>query len=48
LGLEVDLSDPHERMLESLREQHGEGIDEYLRERVEAEIHESFQQLRDG
>jgi hypothetical protein len=47
MSLEIDLSDPHERMLESLREEHGEGIDEHLRQRVEAEIHESFQQLRE-
>jgi hypothetical protein len=46
MSLEVDLSDPHEKMLETLREEHGGGIDEHLRQRVEAEIHESFQQLR--
>jgi len=46
MSLEIDLSDPHERMLEQLREEHGEGINEHLRQRVEAEIHESFQQLR--
>jgi len=46
MSLEVALSDPHEQMLESLREEHGAGIDEYLRQRVEAEIHESYQQLR--
>lgn len=46
MSLEVDLSDPHEEMLETLREEHGGGIDEHLRQRVEAEIHESFQQLR--
>ena len=47
MSLEVDLSDPHEKMLETLREEHGGGIDEHLRQRVEAEIHESFQQLRE-
>jgi hypothetical protein len=48
LGLEINLSEPHEQMLEQLREQHGGEIDVFLRERVESEIHESFQQLRDG
>jgi len=47
MSLDIDLSDPHERMLEQLREEHGEGIDAYLRQRVEAEIHESFQQSRE-
>jgi hypothetical protein len=46
MSLEIDLSEPHEKMLERLREEHGEGIDEHFRQRVEAEIHESFQQLR--
>jgi len=46
MSLEIDLSDPHEKMLETLREEHGEGIDNHLRQRVEAEIHESFQQSR--
>jgi hypothetical protein len=46
MSLELDLSDPHERMLEQLRAEHDDGIDEHLRGRVEAEIHESFQQLR--
>jgi len=48
LGFEINLSEPHEQMLEQLREQHGAEIDVFLRERVESEIHESFQQLRDG
>jgi hypothetical protein len=55
MSLEVDLSDPHEAMLAQLRDEHGEGIDEhgndidsYLRQRVEAEIHKSYQQLREG
>jgi len=48
LGLDLNLSEPHEQMLEQLREQHGAEIDVFLRERVESEIHESFQQLRDG
>jgi hypothetical protein len=47
MSLELELSDPHERMLDTLREEHGGGIDAYLRQRVEAEIHESFQQLRE-
>jgi hypothetical protein len=47
MSLEVDLSDPHKKMLTSLREEHDEEIDAYLRQRVEAEIHESFQQLRE-
>jgi len=46
MSLEIDVSDPHEQMLESLREEYGDGIDEHLRQRVEAEIHESYQQLR--
>jgi len=46
MSLEIDLSDPHEKMLEQLHEEHGEEIDVYLRQRVEAEVHESFQQLR--
>jgi len=45
--IEVELSEPHKRMLEQLRQKHGGGIDEHLRSRVEAEIHESFQQLRE-
>jgi len=48
MSLEIDLSDPHKQMLEMLREEHGEGIDEHLRQRVEAEVHESYQQLRDS
>lgn len=48
MSLEIDLSDPHGEMLATLREQHGEGIDEHLRQVVESEIHESYQQLRDG
>jgi len=47
MSLEIDLSEPHEKMLETLREEHGGRIDEHLRQRVEAEIHESFQQLRE-
>ena len=47
MSLEIDVSEPHEQMLERLREEHGDAIDEYLRKRVEAEIHESFQQLRE-
>lgn len=47
MSLELELSKPHEQMLEALREEHDVGIDEHLRARVEAEIHESFQQLRD-
>jgi len=47
MSLELDLSDPHEEMLGSLRDNHGEEINEYLRQRVEAEIHESFLQLRE-
>ena len=46
MSLEIDLSGPHEEMLEQLREEHGEAIDEHLRQRVEAEIHESYQQSR--
>jgi hypothetical protein len=46
MSLEIDLSEPHKRMLEQLREEHGAGIDEYLTQRVEAEIHESYQQMR--
>lgn len=45
--MDVGLSDPHESMLEALRDEHGEEIDEYLRGRLEAEIHESYQQLRE-
>jgi len=44
--MEVDISEFHEGMLTQLRETHGEEIDTHLRERVEAEIHESYQQLR--
>lgn len=47
MSLEIDVSDPHKEMLEILREEHGEGINGHLRQRVEAEIHESFQQLRE-
>jgi len=46
MSLEIALSDPHEEMLETLREEHGGGIDEYIRQTAEAEIHESYQQLR--
>jgi len=46
MSLEIALSDPHERMLELLREEYGGDIDDHLRSIVEAEIHESFQQLR--
>ncbi len=46
MSLNVNLSEPHEQMLEVLRAEHGEAIDEHLRQRVEAEIHESYQQLR--
>jgi len=47
MSLEVELSEPHEQMLEDLREQHGGEIDVHLRQIVEAEIHESYQQLRE-
>jgi hypothetical protein len=46
MSLEIDISDAHEQMLETLHEEYGGDIDAHLRERVEAEIHESFQQLR--
>jgi len=46
MSLEIDLSEPHEEMLKALREEHGDGMHEHLREVVEAEIHKSFQQLR--
>ena len=46
MSLEIDLSEPHEKMLKTLREEHGGEIDAYLQQRIEAEIHESFQQLR--
>jgi hypothetical protein len=46
MSLELELSEPHQQMLQALREEHGVGIDEHLRARAEAEIHESFQQLR--
>jgi len=46
MSLEIALSEPHEQMLEALRAEHGGVIDEHLRQRVEAEIHESYQQLR--
>jgi hypothetical protein len=46
MSLEIDLSDPHEQMLEQLREAHGEGVGDHLRQVAEAEIHESYQQLR--
>jgi hypothetical protein len=45
--MEVEISEPHTQMLEALRDAHDEGIDQHLRERVEAEIHESFRQLRE-
>jgi len=44
--MEVELSNPHSEMLETLRETHGDDIDAHLRQVVEAEIHESFQELR--
>jgi hypothetical protein len=47
MSFKIDISDPHEMMLGTLRDEHGDDIDEHLRERVEAEIHESFRQLRD-
>jgi len=47
MSLELELSEPHKQMLEALREEHGGGIDEHLRSRIEAEIHESYQQLRE-
>ncbi len=46
MSLEIALSEPHETMFKALREEHGEVIDEHLRQQVEAEIHESYQQLR--
>jgi DNA-binding GntR family transcriptional regulator len=46
MSLDIPLSGPHEQMLEALRAEHGDAIDEHLRQRVEAEIHESYQQLR--
>jgi len=46
MSLECEISEPHERMLEELREVHGEEIDAHLRTIVEAEIHESYQQMR--
>lgn len=45
--MEIDISEFHEGMLAELREQHGGEIDQHLRERVEAEIHESFRQMRE-
>jgi len=45
--LELEVSEPHEQMLNRLREEHGGGIDEHLRQRVESEIHKSYQQLRE-
>jgi len=47
MSLEIVLSEPHEQMLEDLRQQHGGEIDVHLRQIVEAEIHESYQQLRE-
>jgi hypothetical protein len=44
--MDVALSEPHQEMLEQLRDDHGDGIDDHLRQVVEAEIHESYQQLR--
>lgn len=44
--MDIDLSEFHEGMLAELREEHGEDYDEHLRELVEADIHESYQQLR--
>ena len=44
--MEVSIAEPHEQMLEELRAAHGEEIDDHLRQVVEAEIHESYQQLR--
>lgn len=46
MSLEIDLSEPHAQMLQRLREVHGDDIEDYLRQRAEAEIHESYQQLR--
>lgn len=48
MSVDIDLSDYHEGMLNELRDQHGDGIDDHLRKIVEAEIHESYQQLRDS
>jgi len=47
MALTIELSDPHDKMVERLRDEHGDDIDSYLRQRVEAEIHESYQQLRE-
>lgn len=46
MSLKIDLSTPHKQMLEQLREEHGTGINDHLRQIAEAEIHESYQQLR--
>jgi hypothetical protein len=44
--IELDLSEHYEAMLEDLRDEVGDEIDQHLREQVAAEIHESYQQLR--
>jgi hypothetical protein len=46
MSLETDLSDAHELMLERLRDEHGSEMDAHIQQVVEAEIHESYQQLR--
>jgi len=46
MSLELDLSEPHEQMVKRLREAHGEEIELHLRQVVESEIHESYQQLQ--
>lgn len=45
MSLEVTLSEHHEGMLTDLRDAHGDEIDDHLQAVVEAEIHESYQQL---
>jgi hypothetical protein len=46
MSLEIDISEPHESMMAELQSAHGEEFDDHLRRVVEAEIHESYQQLR--
>lgn len=46
MSIEINLSGPHEQMLARLRETHGDSINEHLTQVVEAEVHESYQQLR--
>jgi len=46
--LELDISEHHHGMLSELRDYHEDEIDNHLQTVVEAQIHETYQQMREA